>query len=282
MPIYIGTCGFAYPEWDGFFYPPGIPARDRLVYYADRFGAVELDSFFYHLPQPEMVQKMVRRTRKEFRFTVKLHRSITHEFDLCGAEFSGFLRSVAPLVEAGRLGSVLAQFPPAFQCTRDAVRTLRTIREELAELPLAVEFRHRSWDRPETFEFLRKQGMAFCAVDEPNLEYLLPGRLNEAVPVTSANAYIRLHGRNTSRWLHARTAAERHNYLYSEPEMEEWAARIEALTEKATNIYVMFSNVHEAQATVNARWLANRLGIPTTFSTRKPAPAEQTALSLAS
>src|SRR5215208_2132926 len=80
MSIYIGTCGFAYPEWDGLFYPPAIPARDRLIYYADRFGAVELDSFFYHLPQPEMVQKMVRRTRKEFRFTVKLHRSITHEF----------------------------------------------------------------------------------------------------------------------------------------------------------------------------------------------------------
>ena len=282
MSVYIGTSGFAYPEWDGFFYPPAIPARDRLIYYADRFGAVELDSFFYHLPRPEMVRKMVRRTRKEFRFTVKLHRSITHEFDLCGAEFSGFTRAVGPLVEAGRLGAVLAQFPPAFQCTRDAVHTLRAIREELADLPLTVEFRHRSWNRPETFDFLRKHQIAFCGVDEPNLDYLLPAEMNEAIPVTAAHAYIRLHGRNSSKWLHARSAAERHNYLYSEPELEEWAHRIEALREKASSVYVMFSNVYRAQAVTNARWLAHRLGLPTSFATRKSAPAEQTELSLAS
>jgi uncharacterized protein YecE (DUF72 family) len=243
---------------------------------------VELDSFFYHLPKPEMVQKMVRRTRKEFKFTVKLHRSITHEFDLSAAEFSGFLRATTPLVEAGRLGSVLAQFPPAFQCTRDAVRTLRTIREELAELPLAVEFRHKSWNRPETFDFLRKEHIAYCAVDEPNVEYLMPAEMNESVMVTAANAYIRMHGRSRSRWLQARSAAERHRYDYSEKELEEWAVRIEEVQTRAANVFVMFSNVPEAKAAANARWLANRLGIPASHSAKRPETTEQTEMLLAS
>ena len=280
MNIYIGTCGFAYPDWDGFFYPPAIPARDRLVYYADRFRAVELDSFFYHLPRPEAVEKMAKRTRKEFRFTVKAHRSITHDFDMSAAEFGAFRKAVAPLVNAGRLGAVLAQFPPAFQCTRASVQTLRTIREEFEDLPLAVEFRHCSWNRPETFEFLRQQKIAYCAVDEPALPSLLPSTLNTSIIRTAEFSYVRLHGRNTTTWLQARTAAERHNYLYSVEDLELWAERIEAIAQESSAVYVMFSNVYEAQAVVNARQLAQRLGLPAPPAMRRSGGVEQPELAL--
>jgi uncharacterized protein YecE (DUF72 family) len=276
MGIYIGTCGFSYPDWEGHFYPPAMPARDRLTYYAERFRAVELDSFFYHLPRPEVVEKMVRRTRKEFRFTVKMHRSITHDFDVAAAEFGAFKKAVAPIANAGRLGAVLAQFPPAFTCTRDSVQVLRAIREEVEGLPMAVEFRHSSWNRPETFEFLKKQGVAYCAVDEPALDGLMP----PVIARTAEFAYVRLHGRNTTRWLHARTAAERHNYLYSEEELDEWAKRIEEVGKTADDVYVMFSNVYEARAVTNARDLMQRLGLPVTPFDRRLERSGQAELSL--
>lgn len=277
--IYIGTCGFAYPDWEGPFYPPGIAPRDRLSYYADRFRAVELDSFFYRLPRPEDVEKMAKRTRKEFRFTVKAHRSITHDFDMSAAQFGNQRKAVAPLMQAEKLGAILAQFPPAFQCTRDSVQTLRTVREELEGLPLAVEFRHASWNRPDTFEFLRKHGIAYCAVDEPALDTLLPPALVQ----TADFLYVRLHGRNEAKWLHARTAAQRHDYLYTDEELDGWAARIAEAARNASATYVMFSNVYEGQAVENARELARRLGVPTSFAGRRRGRVEtpeQPALSL--
>lgn len=279
MNIYIGTCGFAYPEWEGYFYPPSNPARDRLGYYADRFRAVELDSFFYHIPRADVVERMAKRTRREFRFAVKAHRSITHDFDLTAAEFGAFRKAVTPLMEAGKLGAVLAQFPPAFQCTRDSVQSLRAIREEFDDLPLSVEFRHCSWNRPETFEFLQKHRIAYCAVDEPALDTLLPS--SGSIPRTTDFVYVRLHGRNQAKWLHARTASERHNYLYTQEELEPWAANIETIAQEVNAVYVMFSNVYEAQAITNARQLAQRLGLPVTFDSRRET-ALQTALALAS
>ena len=273
MNIYIGTCGFSYPDWDGHFYPPEMPARDRLHYYADRFRTVELDSLFYHIPSPDMIEKMVKRTRKEFRFNVKLHRSITHDFDLSAAEFSGYKRAIAPIVASGKLCAVLAQFPPAFHCTRDSVQMLRTIRDEFEDLPLTVEFRHKSWNRPETFEFLRKQKIAYCAVDEPALPASVITRTADFV-------YVRLHGRNAATWFNARTASERHNYLYSDEELNSWAVRIQDAAREASAVYVLFSNVHEGKGALNARQLAVKLGLPAGPAITKPANLGQIELAL--
>lgn len=257
MKIYVGTCGYAYKEWDGYFYPPNLPMCDRLTYYAERFRAVELDSLFYQIPRAETLINLGRRTRKEFRFTVKAHRSITHETDLSQAAFRAFREAVKPLAETGKLGAVLAQFPTTFRCERASVLHLRKVCEELAGLPLAVEFRHSSWNRPGTFDFLRKHGVAYCAVDEPDLADLLP-----PIAVRTANfAYVRLHGRNKERWFTARTAGERHAYRYSQEELEEWAVRIEELAHDAEAVYVMFSNIPEGGAVQNARYLAQRLGV---------------------
>jgi uncharacterized protein YecE (DUF72 family) len=276
LNIYIGTCGFSYPDWDGHFYPPEMPARDRLHYYADRFRTVELDSLFYHIPGPDIVEKMVKKARKEFRFNVKLHRSITHDFDLSAAEFSGYKRAIAPIINSGKLGAILAQFPPAFHCERDSVQMLRTIREEFEDLPLTVEFRHKSWNRPETFEFLRKQKIAYCAVDELNLPDLLP----PVVRRTADFVYVRLHGRNAATWFNARTAAERHNYLYSDGELDSWAVQIQEAAREANAVYVLFSNVHEGKGALNARQLAIKLGLPAGPAFSKPASSGQIELAL--
>ena len=53
--IYVGTCGYAYKDWIGPFYPPKTKAAEMLPAYARRFRAVEVDSSYYGVPKPQTV-----------------------------------------------------------------------------------------------------------------------------------------------------------------------------------------------------------------------------------
>ena len=39
--------GFSYKDWNGVFYPDGMPPREYLGHYSTVFDSVELDSTFY-------------------------------------------------------------------------------------------------------------------------------------------------------------------------------------------------------------------------------------------
>jgi uncharacterized protein YecE (DUF72 family) len=139
-----------------------------------------------------------------------------------------------------------------------------------------VEFRHKSWNRPETFEFLRKQKIAYCAVDEP----ALPDLPAPVITRTADFVYVRLHGRNAATWFNARTASERHNYFYSDEELDTWAVRIQDAAREASVVYVLFSNVHEGKGAQNARQLAIKLGLPAGPTITKPANLGQLEMAL--
>ena len=51
--LFLGTSGYVYPHWRGRFYPPGLPTRDWLPFYARHFATVELNNPFYRLPARE-------------------------------------------------------------------------------------------------------------------------------------------------------------------------------------------------------------------------------------
>src|SRR5829696_7206983 len=72
--IIVGTSSWADPGFVEEWYPPGLPARDRLPYYAERFDAVEVNATFYALPAPRTVQRWAEITPPGFTFDVKLHR----------------------------------------------------------------------------------------------------------------------------------------------------------------------------------------------------------------
>ena len=80
-----------------------------------------------------------------------------------------FREAMRPLADAGRLGAVLAQFPFSFHATADNRGRLTAILDRFAELPLAVEFRHASWDTDETARLLSERGAAFVNIDQPDL-----------------------------------------------------------------------------------------------------------------
>lgn len=256
--VRVGTSGFSYDDWHPRFYPTELPSGRRLAYYAERFGCVEVNSTYYRQPTESMCRRLAATVGPEFRFAVKAYGGITHDWQAAtAADFRRFAAALEPLREAGQLGCVLAQFPNAFRPGKAETAHLRRLREQWTELPLAVEFRHVAWDDERAFELLRRHGLAFCCVDQPALDGLMP----PVCEVTARLAYLRFHGRNAARWNDHEEAWERYDYLYSPDELEPWTARIKELAQRADEVYVFFNNHRDAQAVQNARELAEQLAL---------------------
>jgi uncharacterized protein YecE (DUF72 family) len=55
--LVIGTSSWADPGFVEHWYPEGMPARERLPWYSERFDAVELNSSFYAVPGRPLVER---------------------------------------------------------------------------------------------------------------------------------------------------------------------------------------------------------------------------------
>lgn len=242
--IYLGTSGFSYQDWVGNFYPPGMPKRDWLTYYAREFNACEVNSTFYALPGPASLKAMVDKTGEGFMFSIKANQKMTHQREDNAGIFKAFCQVLEPVVSAGKLGCVLAQFPYSFHPDRHNWDYLGQLRERLGELPAVVEFRHAGWLRSEVFDWLKQLDLGFCCVDEPPLPRLLP----PLAVATSRIGYIRLHGRNSAKWWHHQQAYERYDYTYTPQELGEWLPRIRKLEGAAEKTFIFANNHWRGQA----------------------------------
>lgn len=242
--LLLGTSGWDYPEWVGRVYPPR-GASDRLQYYAKQFPIVEVNSTFYRLPPPSVAASWVRRTPSKFRFAAKFPQTITHDLRLVGTdeELQRFLAVLKPIRESGKFAAALLQLPPSLPFES---ATVRQFYESLPhDLPVAVEFRERSWLVPESYVLLREFGLAYVIVDAPHLPI--------ALEVTAPFAYIRWHGHGSPLW---------YDYTYSKEELVAWVPRLRALTENVATIYGFFNNHFRGDAAINCRSLSESLGLP--------------------
>ncbi|OGO13948.1 MAG: hypothetical protein A2Y93_04510, partial [Chloroflexi bacterium RBG_13_68_17] len=180
---------------------------------------------------------------------VKAHRSLTHERE--EADFPGFRDSLSPLVESGKLATVLAQFPHSFHATAANRAYLGRLREELGDLRTVVEFRDQAWVGEETFDQLQTLGLGFCCVDEPRLPGLMPPVAKATGPV----AYVRFHGRNAERWWEHEQAWERYDYTYQDDELREWIPRLQELDSQAEVTLVYTNNHYRGQSVGTLRQL---------------------------
>ena len=281
MAIVVGTSSWSDPGFVGHWYPKGMPARDRLEFYAERFDAVEVNSTFYAIPSPAVVKGWAERTPGDFRFDVKLHRLLSRhaaqlkelpadlrddaetnergrvllDEDLQDEMVRRTAEAMKPLADAGKLGSYLLQLTPAFDPRNNELDELAPVIDGLAPVPVAVEFRRRSWASPKRFEgvldWLSAHDAAFVCVDSPPGDHVPIFPSVDAVTNDSL-AYMRCHGRNTEGYLHGRSVAERFDYDYPPDELEEIAGRAKALDSEAEQVHVMFNN--------NARELAPKAG----------------------
>ena len=266
MNILIGTSGYSYDDWKGFFYPSRLKRSDMLGYYASCFPAVEINSTYYGMPRPESMLQMTRRVPEGFLFTLKAHADMTHSQQFQPEAFARFREALEPLRDSGRLGCVLAQFPGSFHRSRQNEAYLATFREELPETPVVVEFRSATWVKDEIFERLRELQLGFCCVDEPRLAGLMP----PVVAATSPVGYVRFHGRNAEKWWQHDEAYERYDYLYREDELREWTSKVEALAAQTERTFVFFNTCQEGKSGQNARDFARLLRLPL------PEPPQQT------
>jgi len=291
--VLVGSASWTDPTLvkSGLFYPRGTSTADkRLRYYASRFSMVEVDASYYALPTPAQARAWVERTPPGFVFNVKAYAAITgHSMDLralpkdlkeelprsfvnrrrarprdlpaplVDACHTRFVDALQPLVEAGKLGAVLLQFPPWLTCTRGAVRTLAACRDRLGDLPLATEFRHRSWVDPGRWDRVRDVlaglEMSYVAVDSPGgFDTTLP----PLAAVTNRRlAMVRFHGRNRDAWEGGGdTAAERFDWLYSQPELAQWVQPLRELSGEAETVHAVFNNCTYDAAQLNGYGIA--------------------------
>jgi uncharacterized protein YecE (DUF72 family) len=277
--VHIGVCSFADEGLLKHWYPKGVSTpAGRLAYYSERFDTVEVDSPFYHLPDPAVTGRWAQRTPPEFVFHVKAHATMTgHEEAEQEPAFAEFRSSIEPLELSGKLKGILLQYHPRFKKSPEAKAELSRVRPLLEPLVPLVEFRHRSWlereEREDTFEFLEREGLAIVSVDAPLT------RASNVLPTFAAAthvvAYVRFHGRNVKTWnIKAEKSSERFNWMYSPTELEEWVERIERLTGEAEDVYAMFNNNRDDFAPRSAailRGLLDEAGIPATGGIEPPA-----------
>ncbi len=246
MQVFIGTGGFSNDDWIGCFYPESLKKTLWLEFYSEHFDTVEINSTFYAVPAQKQMANMITRTKGKVIFSAKLHKGFTHEFSATKQSAEEFKFTMLPLLEAGKLGALLAQFPFSFKNTLNARVYLEQLAVWFSGFPIAVEFRHASWDNLAVYQFLADLGLQPVSLD-------LPGLTGLPAPVLRHDkiVYLRFHGRNTSNWFEGKDAAERHDYLYTQTELEPW---VETLTKiRAPQAYVYFENTTRGQGLENAK-----------------------------
>jgi uncharacterized protein YecE (DUF72 family) len=246
--ISIGTSGFDYPDWRGFFYPEKLPRKVWLPYYAKHFKALELNFSYYRMPGPDQLASMVERTGGTVEFALKAHRSMTHDRTASSAEYSEFLDAVQELRQAGKLGSVLAQFPNSFGQCEENRNYIKQLADRIGP-PLTVELRHADWASNAIRDWFKQIGVGICCVDEPRIKGLMPP---DAVAAASP-AYVRFHGRNAAKWYRHDKPEERYDYRYDASELTEWALKIKKLENKTGKVLVFFNNHFQGKAAEAAK-----------------------------
>jgi uncharacterized protein YecE (DUF72 family) len=248
--VLLGTCGWSYAEWEGILYPY---AQNKLKQYSSIFPTAEIDSTFYSLPKGGMVLGWARNTPRDFVFSAKLPQTITHKKVIdpargIDADLKQFFEAMKPLSEAGKLGCVLAQLPGFLRFDSERLESFLSLLPD--DQRFAVEFRHNSWLREETFELLQEHHVAYTMVDEP----LLPPEVH----VTSDIAYLRWHGRGSKPWF---------NYRYSEEQLQEWVPRVNEAAGKAKKLLGYFNNHFHGYAPENCLQIMEMLGVVTPHGT---------------
>jgi uncharacterized protein YecE (DUF72 family) len=238
--IRIGTSGWHYKHWIGRYYPEGTRPAGMLPWYLRDFDTVELNNTFYRLPTETAFDTWRESVPDDFVFAVKGSRFITHMIKLKDPN-RGIVNFVPRALRLGKkLGPILWQLPPGWKVN------VERLDEFLTTLPKGVryafELRNESWMTDAVLEVLKKHHAAFCI-------YELAG-YRSPLEITTDWSYIRLHG----------PTAFKYQGSYSNAQLEEWAAHIDAWKRRLDAVYVYFDNDDSAYAVTNALTLKEIVG----------------------
>ena len=253
MAIHLGTQGWNYPAWVGPFYPRGTRPSEFLPTYARAFGAVEVDSTFYAVPDARTVRGWAERTPPDFTFALKMPKAVTHEHRLVGAQelVYDFLDRAQEL--GPKLGPILLQMGPDF--APDELPALEQFVPNLPrELRFAIELRQSRWMSsdllPQLLDLLADQGIALALSDA---RWIRRETMLELVEHATADfLYVRWLGpdREVTDYSHIQFDRSR--------EIGEWS---EALKNAANTkeIYAFFNNHFAGHSPASARQMQRLL-----------------------
>jgi len=229
--ILVGTSGWNYPHWRERFYPPGLPTKDWLAYYARRLRCVEINNSFYRLPEVESVRRWSAATPTDFIFSVKVWQAITHRKKLKDGKplIEKFLASIEAL--GTKLGPVLFQLPPRWHCNLDRLAAFLDVLPERHRY--VFELRDPSWHNESVYELLRQHNCAFCI-------YQLGG-FTTPIIITADFAYVRLHGPDGP-----------YQGSYDIEALKGWARNLMKQSDSGFDCYLFFDNDQNGFALDNA------------------------------
>lgn len=245
----------------------------KLQMYSSHFPIVECDSSFYAVLPENNYVNWVKETPDSFRFIVKAYQGLTGHRraekltpQSLKEQMIDFKASIQPLISSKKLGMLLFQYPPWFDCQKENIQLLRETKELIGDLPAAIEFRHQSWFTDEmkakTLDFIKEERWIHTVCDEPQAG-------SGSIPIVMASAggkkvLVRLHGRNTEGWVNKgqeNWREVRYLYRYNRHELIAWKERLEELQQLAGEVYVMFNNNSGGDAAQNAKQMVDLLGI---------------------
>ena len=249
MTVLLGTSGWHYKDWRERFYPPDIPQRAWLEFYARHFVTVESNNAFYRLPEGDRFATWAASTPDDFVMAVKMSRYLTHIKRLREPEepVARFLDRVRHL--GVKLGPVLLQLPPTLRSDRELLEEV--LKRFPAHVRVAVEFRHETWWTTDTRRLLEKRGAALCLADRGSRPVTELWR-------TADWTYLRFHA-----------GAASPSPCYGRSALATWAERLNDAFEDV-DAYVYFNNDPRGCALRDARWFAQEATKRSLAVTRTP------------
>ena len=230
--VLIGTSGWHYDSWRGRFYPEGLPIKAQLQYYASQFEAAELNGVFYRTPTPDAVKSWKEQTGKNFVFTWKASKFITHWKRLSTNSVNSLELMESRLSLLGdKAAPVLFQLPPNFKV--DADRLSAFLRMLSPKRRYSIEFRHPSWYSPQIMRLLSENNISLCISDHHDAP--APWRR------TADFVYVRGHG-----------PGGRYKGHYSTDALAGWAKRISSWKAQGCDVFVFFDNDQKSAAPIDA------------------------------
>lgn len=226
-----------YKHWKDRFYPQDLISKDWLSFYSKNFSTVEINNSFYKLPKKSTFHKWKKETPKDFVFSVKANRYITHMKKL--NEPKEALNNMFKAVEGlgKKCGPILFQLPPNWNI--NIVRFGKFLSLLPKDYVFAFEFRNASWYVDGLYKLLRKYKASLCIHDHKDAP--------SPEVVTSNVIYIRFHGPNGF-----------YSSKYSDNDMENWVKKIKNWS-KERSVYVYFNNDIDGFAIENAKQLRELL-----------------------
>lgn len=228
--IRVGTAGWQIPKDSADAFRADGSTLER---YAAVFSAVEINSSFYRPHKPATYARWAHSTPDNFRFSLKVPKTITHEARLIDvvAPLSRFLdeaRNLGP-----KLGVLVVQLPPSLAFDAGIAIDFLQVFRELADEPTAIEPRHISWFSDEADALLTGCRVARIGAD--------PAKVVKAAEPGGWRGltYMRLHG-----------SPQTYVSTYDETYVETLTSALKC--DPSPEVWCMFDNTMLGGATANA------------------------------